>query len=87
MRGTQFQKHVYVGLTPRAPKSALAIRDMKTQWILTILCCRVRRRVVLDPVSASLRATRGAILGRFVPQMTVCVTFGAPLLDVHFRDV
>ena len=59
---------------------------MKTQCILTFLCCRVVRRVVCDPVFVSLRATRGAILGRFVPEMTVCVTFGAPLLDVNFRS-
>ena len=60
---------------------------MKTQLILTFLSCRVRRRDVFDTVFASLRATRGAILGRVVLQMTVCVTFGAPLLEAYFRDV
>ena len=88
----QYETHTFQKMPmliwPRgALKSALAIRHMKTQLILTFLSCRVRRRDVFDTVVASLRATRGAILGRVVLQMTVCVTFGAPLLDVYFRNV
>ena len=88
----QYETHNFQNMSmldwPRGTqKSALAIRDMKTQWILTILCCRVRGRVVFHSVFASLRGARGAIVGRFVLQMTACVTFGAPLIDVHFRAI
>ena len=57
---------------------------MKTQWIFKIAMLSFRGRVGRGVIFASRRAASESILERFVSEMTMGVTFGAPTLVCHF---
>ena len=68
-----------------ARRFCLALNDAKTNAFLYIFIWWFRRGIQKSIGFALRGATRRFVLERFVPEMTLCVTFGAPRLGIHFR--